>query len=148
MIDYKTGHAVKPADVHTHLRAVQLPLYALAVETHLHGGPVDSCDFGYWNLGRDGFAPVKLKVSSHRRVDGKRGKSYISVENPSKALAFFICVKVGKGVGGREVLPIIYQDNYFSLLPGETREISASYRMADLGGKKPVVEVSGWNVSH
>ena len=60
VIDYKTGHAVKPADVHTHLRAVQLPLYALAVETHLHG-EVDSCDFGYWNLGRDGFAPVKLK---------------------------------------------------------------------------------------
>ncbi|HEY2155625.1 MAG TPA: PD-(D/E)XK nuclease family protein [Isosphaeraceae bacterium] len=61
VIDYKTGHAVKPVDVHTHLRAVQLPLYALAVETLLHGGPVDSCDFGYWNLGRDGFAPVKLK---------------------------------------------------------------------------------------
>ncbi len=60
VIDYKTGHAVKPADVHTHLRAVQLPLYALAVESHLHG-EVDSCDFGYWNLGRDGFAPVKLK---------------------------------------------------------------------------------------
>ncbi len=61
VIDYKTGHAVKPVEVHTHLRAVQLPLYALAVETHLHGGPVESCDFGYWNLGRDGFAPVKLK---------------------------------------------------------------------------------------
>ncbi|HZR33543.1 MAG TPA: glycosyl hydrolase family 2 [Terriglobales bacterium] len=92
------------------------------------------------------LAPVKLKVSSHRRVDGKRGESSISVENPSKALAFFIRVKVAKGVGGREVLPILYQDNYFSLLPGERRDISASYRMADLGAKKPVVEVSGWNV--
>ncbi len=61
VIDYKTGHAVKPVDVHTYLRAVQLPLYALAVETHLYGGEVASCDFGYWNLGRNGFAAVKLK---------------------------------------------------------------------------------------
>jgi RecB family exonuclease len=61
VIDYKSGHAPRPIEVHTHLRAVQLPLYALAVETHLHGGPVEACDFGYWTLGRDGFSAIKLK---------------------------------------------------------------------------------------
>ena len=61
VIDYKTGHAPSSAEVVKHLRAVQLPLYALAVERLLVGGEVASCDFGYWTLGRDGFAAVDLK---------------------------------------------------------------------------------------
>ncbi len=48
--------------------------------------------------------------------------------------------------GGEEILPAVWQDNYVSLLPGEKREITAMYRLADLGGAKPDVEVRGWNV--
>jgi exo-1,4-beta-D-glucosaminidase len=70
----------------------------------------------------------------------------VVVENPSKSLAFFVRLKVNKGVGGEEVLPVLWQDNYISLLPGEKREISATYRAADLGTSKPAVEVSAWNV--
>jgi hypothetical protein len=33
-----------------------------------------------------------------------------------------------------------------SLLPGERREITATYRTRDLGNAKPEVEVQGWNV--
>jgi exo-1,4-beta-D-glucosaminidase len=72
---------------------------------------------------------------------------HVMVENPSKSLAFFIRLKLAKGKGGQEVLPVIYQDNYFSLLPGEKRDVSISYRSSDLGGARPVVEVSGWNVA-
>jgi len=43
-------------------------------------------------------------------------------------------------------LPAVWQDNYVSLLPGEKREVAASYRTAELGGVKPEVEVHGWNV--
>ena len=42
---------------------------------------------------------------------------------------------------------MIYQDNYFSLLPGEKRDVTISYRQGDVGGARPVVEVSGWNVA-
>lgn len=59
VIDYKTGPAPRSTEVKG-LRAVQLPLYALAVE-RLLVGEVDACDFGYWTLGRDGYAPIKLK---------------------------------------------------------------------------------------
>jgi len=31
-------------------------------------------------------------------------------------------------------------------LPGEKREITATYHTADLGNAKPEVEVQGWNV--
>jgi exo-1,4-beta-D-glucosaminidase len=44
--------------------------------------------------------------------------------------------------GGDEVLPVIWEDNYFSLLPGETRRVTATYRSPE----KTVVEVEGWNV--
>jgi len=61
-------------------------------------------------------------------------------------LAFFVRLKVNKRVDGEEVLPVLWQDNYFPLLPGEKRQITATYRTTDLGRSTPVVEVSGWNV--
>jgi exo-1,4-beta-D-glucosaminidase len=67
------------------------------------------------------------------------------VENPTKNLAFFVRLKVDKGKAGEEILPVLWQDNYISLLPGEKREISASYRASDSGGAAPYVEVKGWN---
>jgi exo-1,4-beta-D-glucosaminidase len=53
---------------------------------------------------------------------------------------------VSKGAKGEEILPVLWEDNYISLLPGEKLEVSATYRAGELGAAKPVVEVSGWNV--
>jgi len=44
------------------------------------------------------------------------------------------------------VLPVEWEDNYVSLLPGETRTLSARYDTKDLHGAKPSVLVTGWNV--
>jgi exo-1,4-beta-D-glucosaminidase len=41
---------------------------------------------------------------------------------------------------------VIWQDNYFSLLPGEKREITATYPELPRYSK-PVVQVEGWNVA-
>ena len=89
---------------------------------------------------------VSLKVASRTEKHGDESITHVTVENPSKALAFFVRLKVDKGAGGEEILPVIWQDNYFSLLPGEQRELTTSYRSSALGNAKPVVEVSGWNV--
>ena len=70
----------------------------------------------------------------------------MTLENPSKNLAFFVRLKVSKGAKGEEILPVVWEENYISLLPGEKREITATYRTRELGTAKPVVEVSGWNV--
>jgi len=43
-------------------------------------------------------------------------------------------------------LPVLWQDNYFSLLPGESRRVAATYRSSDLGRQAAIVEVEGWNV--
>jgi exo-1,4-beta-D-glucosaminidase len=89
---------------------------------------------------------VKLKVNEHSEKKGEEEVTHVTVENPSKSLAFFVRLKVEKGAKGEEVLPVVWEDNYISLLPGEKREITATYRASELGAAKPVVEVSGWNV--
>jgi len=70
----------------------------------------------------------------------------VVLQNPSKSLAFFIRLKVDKGAKGEEILPVVWEDNYISLLPGEKREVTATYRAAELGTSKPAVEIIGWNV--
>jgi exo-1,4-beta-D-glucosaminidase len=92
---------------------------------------------------------VKLNVASRSESggngDGKDAVTRVTLENPSHNLAFFVRLKLDKGKGGQEILPVVWQDNYISLLPGEKREITATYH-ASLGVAKPEVEVSGWNV--
>ena len=89
---------------------------------------------------------MKLKINEHSEKKGEEEITHVTVENPSKSLAFFVRLKVEKGAKGEEVLPVVWEDNYISLLPGEKREITATYRASELGAAKPVVEVSGWNV--
>jgi exo-1,4-beta-D-glucosaminidase len=88
---------------------------------------------------------VKLNVSAKSSRSKKERVTYVTLQNPSKSLAFFIHLKVNDNKG-EEILPVIWEDNYFSLLPGEKREVSATY--AELpNNSKPSVEVGGWNVS-
>jgi len=89
---------------------------------------------------------VKLKVTNRTESKGEESVTHVTIENPSKNLAFFVRLKVAKGAKGEEILPVLWQDNYISLLPGEKREITATYRTSELGVAKPAVEVSGWNV--
>jgi exo-1,4-beta-D-glucosaminidase len=90
----------------------------------------------------------KVKLNLNERTERKDADAitHVTIENPSKNLAFFIRLKLNKGAGGQEILPVVWEDNYFSLLPGEKREVTATYRSAELGTAKPTVEVKGWNV--
>jgi exo-1,4-beta-D-glucosaminidase len=109
----------------------------------------------WWMTPTDSFADftalaqlskVKLKVTSHTERRGEDSVTHVSLENPNKALAFFVRLKVRKGVKGEEILPVIWEDNYVSLLPGEKQEVTATYRSSELGTAKAVVEINGWNV--
>jgi exo-1,4-beta-D-glucosaminidase len=74
------------------------------------------------------------------------GEASVTLRNPSKSLAFFVHLAVRKGPGGEEVLPVLWEDNYVVLLPGETRTLAATYAPKDLGSATPVVTVDGWNI--
>lgn len=89
---------------------------------------------------------VKLKVTERTQRKGEEAITQVTLENPSKSLAFFVRLKVDKGAKGEEILPVVWEDNYVSLMPGEKREVTATYRESELGTAKATVEVSGWNV--
>jgi exo-1,4-beta-D-glucosaminidase len=69
----------------------------------------------------------------------------VTLTNPGRSIAFFVRLQLA-GRGDDEALPVSWEDNYVSLLPGETRTLTATVRTRDLGGASPRVVVSGWNV--
>ena len=72
---------------------------------------------------------------------------HVVVRNPSPQLAFFVHLTVLKGRGGADIAPVWWSDNYFELLPGEGRQITATYPRNLLGGAQSYVQVDGWNVA-
>jgi exo-1,4-beta-D-glucosaminidase len=90
---------------------------------------------------------VSLAVHTRTETRGPDETEHIAVENPSKNIAFMVRLRLTAGPGGEDVTPIFWEDNYFSLLPGEKREVSGKYEVAVLHGRNPRVEVSGWNVA-
>jgi len=88
-------------------------------------------------------AAVRASASFSSRAGG--GEARVTLSNPGPSVAFFMRLQV-TGRGGQEALPVLWEDNYVSLLPGETRVITASYAARDLGGGTPQLVVSGWNV--
>ncbi len=90
----------------------------------------------------ESLPPVQLRIASA----SKEGTTTVTVSNPARWLAFGVRLKVVRDTDREEVLPVLWEDNYFALLPGETRRITAEYAPKDLGKARPVVEVEGWNV--
>jgi len=70
----------------------------------------------------------------------------VTVENPSSSLAFFVNPKILKSNSKDLVLPVFWEDNYFSLLPGEKRTIKVHFNAEDLDGENPLLQVRGWNI--
>jgi exo-1,4-beta-D-glucosaminidase len=103
---------------------------------------------GYADLtGLDRLPTAEVKATATFEKAGTEGRARVALENPSKAIAFFVHLAVRKGAWGEEVLPILWEDNYLTLLPGEKRQIAATYAAGDLGEARPAVTVDGWNVA-
>jgi exo-1,4-beta-D-glucosaminidase len=79
---------------------------------------------------------------------GEEQEIQVNLENQSDSIAFFIELNVYGTESGRSVLPMFWDDNYVSLLPGETREIRARFSKEDLHGEMPAFRFSGWNVQN
>ncbi|HEY4323565.1 MAG TPA: glycoside hydrolase family 2 protein [Mucilaginibacter sp.] len=73
-------------------------------------------------------------------------KHKISITNTGKSVAFFVHIRALKGKGGDDVLPVIFEDNYISLAPGETRTIDCSYENRYAGDGTPYISISGVNI--
>jgi exo-1,4-beta-D-glucosaminidase len=91
--------------------------------------------------------PAEVHASARFETSGAEGQARVRLENGSRALAFFVRASVRRAAGGEELLPVLWDDNYVTLLPGETRELVARYATKDLGEDKPVVTIEGGNVA-
>jgi exo-1,4-beta-D-glucosaminidase len=69
------------------------------------------------------------------------------IENSGASLAFMVHVRVAKTKTDEDVVPIFWDDNYVSLLPGEKRELTAHFASASAAGDKLELTVDGWNVA-
>jgi exo-1,4-beta-D-glucosaminidase len=71
----------------------------------------------------------------------------LTLQNPANALAFFVEVRVVDPTSGRSILPVLWDDNYVSILPGETRSIGGRFPGTTTEElKRARLDVSGWNV--
>jgi len=67
------------------------------------------------------------------------------LRNPSQAPALLVHLKAVREKGGDRILPVIYSDNYVSLMPGEQRTIVTEVADADTRGENPRIVVEGFN---
>jgi exo-1,4-beta-D-glucosaminidase len=89
---------------------------------------------------------VELKTSATEAKSGAHNLVRINIENPSHTLGFAVSLRV-TNASGEDVVPILMEDNYFSLLPGEKRTVSLNFAQKDLRGPSPLVHVDGWNIA-
>jgi hypothetical protein len=69
----------------------------------------------------------------------------VTLHNPANGpVAFFNRVSLVDGKTKQRLLPVFYSDNYFSILPGESKTITLDY--TPHAGETPMVSVRGWNV--
>jgi exo-1,4-beta-D-glucosaminidase len=70
----------------------------------------------------------------------------VSLRNPSKNLAFQVHVGVRNAKGDSELLPVLWDDNYFVLMPGESKSVTARYLPQSPALQGAKVFVDGWNI--
>ncbi|MEQ1473394.1 MAG: sugar-binding domain-containing protein [Candidatus Acidiferrum sp.] len=90
---------------------------------------------------------VKLDVTSTSKNNAGKHTTRVIVKNLGNNIAFMVHLRAARSKDGTDVTPILWEDNYFSLLPGEQREVSATYLNDALAGGSATLEVEGFNIA-
>ena len=90
---------------------------------------------------------VNVESTMAVKTDAGNAAMLVKVKNPSRSVAFMVHLRLTRNKGGEEAVPVLWEDNYFSLLPGEERSVTAAYDAAILRGAAPALEVDGFNVA-
>ena len=89
---------------------------------------------------------VRLKASTQTARRGEQWHLTTRVQNPTMHPALMVKLTVVREKSGDRILPAIYNDNYFTLMPGEQRVIETELNHADTRGESPRMLVRGFNV--
>ncbi len=102
----------------------------------------------YWYPNAEGkYSGLNKMKKADISVSSKQlsaGKMEVSLTNPKGgAVAFFNRIALVDSKTGKRILPAFYNDNYISVVPGETKTITVEY--APQSGMTPKIKVLGWN---
>jgi exo-1,4-beta-D-glucosaminidase len=83
-------------------------------------------------------------ASARHRPEGEEVS--VTVHNPTDHLAFQVHLALVGAKSGNEILPVLWEDNYFALMPGESRTVVARYDSVPDAGPLALT-VNGWNIA-
>jgi len=89
--------------------------------------------------------PGKVNIEYHTQITGENIKLTATLHNAGDKIAFFIELKVSDKKSRDTILPVFWEDNYVSLLPGEIRTIEATFSAIN---DRPVLTIDGWNLEN
>lgn len=87
---------------------------------------------------------VKLDYDYKFEKKEDKGNVTIKVKNNNSSIAFFTFFDV-VNKQNEPVLPILWDDNYVTILPGEERVYHANYSLVNCT-EKPIIKIKGFNV--
>ncbi len=121
--------------------------------TLTENGKVVSDNFYHRSLEENNYQELrqlaKVALQSTTTVDKNADGTWSAVsviENKTSTPALMIRLNVVGGKDGQQILPVFYSDNYFSLLPGEKKEVRMSWKDEDTRGNEGKVLITGYNV--
>lgn len=71
----------------------------------------------------------------------------VAITNNSGTPALQVRIRTLSSTGGQDVLPVFYSDNYFTLLPGDSKTVTLEFNPKNLQGDEPVFHIDGFNVA-
>jgi hypothetical protein len=124
------------------------------IRLHLmRNGKVVSENFYWRGVEEDNYKALrtlpKASLGAMTRVE-KQGNRWIlktDVTNISKYPALMVHLKAVRSKSGDRILPVLYSDNYISLMPGEKKTIRIQIEDADTRGESPRIVLEGFNVN-
>lgn len=81
---------------------------------------------------------AQLRENTHFEKNGEEWRGYVDVVNTSSNPALFIRLNLLSS-DGEQILPVLYSDNYFALMPGEQKRVDIRFSDADSRGLMPHV---------
>ena len=89
--------------------------------------------------------PAQLTCSLKRSSTDEETILELTLENTGETPALMLRLKAVDSADGDLIVPVLYSDNYFFLMPGETKPVTVRLRNEDIAGRAEL-SLSGFNV--
>jgi mannosylglycoprotein endo-beta-mannosidase len=93
------------------------------------------------------LSTAHLQITPTSSIEADETVLTVTLHNPEKFVALMTHLQLHRQSDGQRVLPVFYSQNYISLAPGESRNITIHAKTSDLHASAPVLLVDGYNIN-